>query len=1011
MNGGETQHARCPRCATPGVFAAGDGLCPGCLLEAALVTEVMDEPMEEPASGGSCGGYQLERVLGRGGNGVVYLARKPGAEGGFALKMLASARLAGPDELRRFRLEAEASMSLDHPNIVTVLEVGEEDGIPYFVMEQAPGGSLADRLFREQDADTIRTTIRERVILLLTVARAVQFAHEHGVLHRDLKPANILIDARGNPLVSDFGLARMIHAPSGVTMTGAALGTPSYMSPEQAAGVTVTTASDVFSLGSVLFHLLTGVPPFQGGTALETLRLVSGTDAPDPRGKAPWVDRDLAMICLKALRREVNGRYPSAAALADDLERWSKGESVMARPRSLPERCMKWCGRHPILATLGVTGSIAASILAVVFITGSMILKEERNEAIYQKSVALRNAREATRARDESRLNSYAADVYLASKALEEGHLGLARRMLARHEPKAGLPDLRGFEWRAFSNRCRGDEARAWTDHTGAVMAVAFSPDGTLLASAGRDGRVFIRSVESGETVLALPKPDAPKDAAEIPLMTAITSRSAEMKQVLLGGGLNPDELRMRGRPSKLGEISTLAWSPDGKWIATGGLGGYVRMWSVPDGRLTGLIPVYSADALSFASSGGHLIVHAMVTEDPSRLEIRIYQTDELSLVRVIPDVQAAHAVSPDGRTLAFIGSGRTSVTLHDIAGGQVIRSIETSVNLSRIVFSPDGGLLWGVERSGVMAGCWNVSDGKRVGSMFPISGRLDLIAPMPDGKHMASTAGAQAVMLQHVSGASPALLMNGHEDVVRSLAVSPDGRFLASGGNDHSCRMWSTEGGTKSVRGDPRFPQLQFEPNPAGVYQRTEAGSWTGEGNPVSTLRLVSASGKELRRIKAPQGLISRMVTSDDGTLAGAYYWPRDLRVYDFSKGKWSDRWRLSAGTVGPVVFSPDSKWIASGGDDNAVTVRDSGTGTVLATLRGHQGSILDLAFAPDGRTLVSSSEDRSLRLWHTATWRELGILHQGEKLGRIVFSRDGGVLRGYLDPGNHRDFSGAPR
>jgi len=134
-------------------------------------------------------------------------------------------------------------------------------------------------------------------------------------------------------------------------------------------------------------------------------------------------------------------------------------------------------------------------------------------------------------------------------------------------------------------------------------------------------------------------------------------------------------------------------------------------------------------------------------------------------------------------------------------------------------------------------------------------------------------------------------------------------------------------------------------------------------------------------------------------------------MRVYDFSRGKWSDRWRLSAGTVGPVVFSPDSKWIASGGDDNAVTVRDSGTGTVLATLRGHQGSILDLAFAPDGRTLVSSSEDRSLRLWHTATWRELGILHQGEKLGRIVFSRDGGVLRGYLDPGNHRDFSGAPQ
>ena len=1011
MNGGETQHARCPRCATPGVFAAGDGLCPGCLLEAALVSDLMEEPTEEPASGGSFGGYQLERVLGRGGNGVVYLARKPGTGGGYALKMLASARLAGPDELRRFRLEAEASMSLDHPNIVTVLDVGEEDGIPYFVMEHAPGGSLADRLFREQDADTIRSTLRERVLLLLTVARAVQFAHERGVLHRDLKPANILIDARGNPLVSDFGLARMIHAPSGVTMTGAALGTPSYMSPEQAAGVSVTTASDVFSLGSVLFHLLTGVPPFQGGTALETLRLVSGTDAPDPRGRAPWVDRDLAMICLKALRREVNGRYPSAAALADDLERWSKGESVMARPRSLPERCMKWCGRHPILATLGVTGSIGASILAVVFVTGSMLLKEERNEAVYQKSVAVRNAREATRVRDESRLNSYAADVYLASKALEEGHLGLARRMLARHEPKAGLPDLRGFEWHAFANRCRGDEARSWNDHTGAVMAVAFSPDGKLLASAGRDGRVFIRSVETGNTVLSLPKHDAPKDVAEIPLMTSITSRSAEMKQVLLGGGLNPDELRMRGRPSKLGEISTFAWSPDGKRIATAGLGSYVRVWSMPDGQLTGLVPVISAEDLAFASDGERLIVHVMNPEDASRFEIRIYQTSDLSLVRSLPDVQAAHAVSRDGRMLAFIGSGQTQVSIHDIARGERIRSIETSVNLSRILFSPDGGLIWGVERSGVIVGSWNVADGKRAGSMFPMDGRIDLIAPLPDGKHMASTGGAQTVMLQHVTGASPGMLLNGHEDVVRSLAVSPDGDWLATGGNDHGCRLWSTKTRVSGFRIDQVFPRIHFDVNPPGVFERTAAGSWMGEGNPVSALRLVSPSGEELRRIMAPQGVISRVVTSSDSSRVAIFYWPRDLKVYDSSSGTWSDRWRLSAGTVGPVVFSPDSKWIASGGDDNAVTVRDAATGNVLTVLRGHQGNILDLVFAPDGRTLASSSEDKTLRLWHTATWRELGTLHQGERLGKLAFSIDGSVLRGFLNPENHRDFSGVVR
>ena len=160
-----------------------------------------------------------------------------------------------------------------------------------------------------------------------------------------------------------------------------------------------------------------------------------------------------------------------------------------------------------------------------------------------------------------------------------------------------------------------------------------------------------------------------------------------------------------------------------------------------------------------------------------------------------------------------------------------------------------------------------------------------------------------------------------------------------------------------------------------------------------------------------APQGVISRVVSSSDASRVAIFYWPRDLKVYDSSSAAWSDRWRLSAGTVGPVVFSPDSRWIASGGDDNAVTVRDAVTGNVLAVLRGHQGNILDLAFAPDGRTLASSSEDKTLRLWHTSTWRELGTLHQGERLGKLAFSIDGSVLRGFLDPENHRDFSGAGR
>jgi eukaryotic-like serine/threonine-protein kinase len=1004
---------RCQRCGTSGAFAAGDGLCPGCLLAAALAPDTGGEPGTATFIGDTCGVYRIERVIGRGGNGIVFLARKPGAVRPVALKMLASAHLAGPAELRRFRLEAAAAMDLDHPHIIRAHDSGEEDGVPWLAMDHADGGSLADRITRSGGAT--RESLRHDVTLISKVAHAIHFAHQRGVLHRDLKPANILIGDNGEPWVADFGLARLIHDPAGVTMTGAALGTPAYMAPEQASGQPVTTAADVYSLGAVLFHLMTGRPPFDAPTPLETLRLVTAGDAPDPRSAAPWIDSDLATVCLKALRRERASRYQSAAALADDLDCWLRGDPVKARPLPFPEKIAKWCRRHPIAATLTAASAVATAVLGAILATSSMMLREERNHALKQEATARVNAAAATAARDESRLHSYAADVYLAFRAFDDGHLGLARRMLERQIPMEGLPDLRGFEWHALARRCRGDDLKSWHDHRGAVCALAFSPDGKLLASGSRDGLLVIRSIPDGRTVLTLPRPDVPRGAAEIPMMTAVTARSADAVKFLLATGANADDMRMRARPSNLGEITALAWSPDGKRLATAGLGSYVRIWSLPQGDLTGIIPIRTATTLAFTPDGRFLITHLHGEDDPNRHECRIHHTGDLSLHHLIRDLGAPHAMSPADGTLATIAANGTDVTLTNPATLRTAGTVKPAIYLKRLVFSRDGRALHGSDFHGGTVGSWSVARGERIGVTFPVAGAFDLLEPSPCGAFLASTGASQRIAWQHRSGAAPAILLGGHEDVIRALAVSPDGTFLASGGNDHSVRLWRTTPAAKRVPADP-FPALDppaailaMAPGPAQIA-RTENGHWIADGDGGGQFRLVSSEGETVRRINAPRQRHPRLLCSQDGSHLAVFSWPRGLRVLSDDGRAWSDEWKLSSGTVGPIVFSPDNSLVASGGDDNTVSIRSSHSGKLLAALKGHQGGIIDLAFTPDGRTLASIAGDKTLRLWHCATWRDLGTLHHGEPLERITFGRSGETLHaraadGVREFGAHAD------
>jgi serine/threonine-protein kinase len=304
-------------------------------------------------------GYEVEAVLGHGGMGVVYKARHLALNRTVALKMLLAGAYASPPELARFQREAKALAGLRHTNIVQVYVVADHQCRPYFTMEFVESGSLSQKL-----TGTPRPA-REAAALVATLAEAVEAAHKGGIVHRDLKPANVLLTAEGTPKISDFGLARRVEGEAALTQSGVALGTPSYMAPEQARGARVIgSAADVYALGAILYELLTGRPPFRGETSTETVLQVISQEPVPPARLNPKLPRDLETICLKCLRKEPQRRYASAAALAEDLQRFLRGEAISARPEGRLECFVRWVRRRPALAV----GLAAAMLLVIILV-------------------------------------------------------------------------------------------------------------------------------------------------------------------------------------------------------------------------------------------------------------------------------------------------------------------------------------------------------------------------------------------------------------------------------------------------------------------------------------------------------------------------------------------------------------------------------------------------------------------------------------------------------------------
>jgi eukaryotic-like serine/threonine-protein kinase len=533
-------------------------------------------------------GYEILRVLGAGGMGIVYEARHLRLDRLVALKMIRAGAGARPDDLARFEAEARAVAAIDHPNIIKIFEIGEREGRPYFSLEFLEGGSLAERIAGKPQP------IEDAARIVETLARAMNVAHRRGIVHRDIKPANVLLAGDGTPKIADFGLVKRLEAESAQTGAGSILGSPSYMAPEQTNGAEKAgPAADQYALGATLYEMLTGRPPFRGSSILETLDLIRTAEPVAPSQLLARMPRDLETICLKALQKDAARRYADVAAMADDLRRFRAGEPIVARPISGPERAWRWCRRNPAVASL--LGAVAASLL-----TGMAGTSYYAIQAGNREQDALTSARQAREEKKRSDRRWYAAEINLAHTDLEAGEIAsLERRLDVFESREPDAPDLRGFEWYHLRRLCRL-EMLTLPGHIVPIRSVAFSPDGRRLASAGgiygKTGEVKVWDVATGREILGL---RGHKDLASCVAFSPAGRRLASAN----GGVRAPGEIKLWDAadgselfclPAHATPVRGLAFSADGRQFASaaGGISpggtclpGEVKIWNAADGR------------------------------------------------------------------------------------------------------------------------------------------------------------------------------------------------------------------------------------------------------------------------------------------------------------------------------------------------------------------------------------------------------------------------------------------
>ena len=964
---------------------------------------------------GSFGDYELLSEIARGGMGVVYKARLTSLNRTVALKMIQAGRLASEDEVKRFHLEAEAVAQLDHPNIVPIYEVGEHEGRLYFTMRLVEGGSLA-----------AVAGLREAATVIAKVARALHYAHQHGILHRDLKPANILMDANGEPHITDFGLAKQIENASDLTLTGAVMGTPSYMSPEQAAGKSrqLSTAADVYSLGAILYELLAGQPPFQADTPLATMRAVVEQEPVPPsriahhgsRRPPHAVDRDLETICVKCLQKSPAQRYASAEALAEDLERWLRREPIRARPSSVWEQGVKWAKRHPAPAGMILLALVAPAIVMAVLIVSSGKVRHQRNVATAAQTRAETGELAA-------RERAYAADIYAAFQALAVDDLALARRLLNEHQPrKLSLSqpstldsqpstDLRGFEWRVLWEHARGQEAYAFTDLARPADCLLFAPDGRTLIAGGDDG-IHLWDIVERRPLGQFPGPDPgepPDRAPTVEELRPLLDASPAVVEHLKAQPGILSYLDADGHTHRTRGVTSLAFTPDGKHLLVGSRD-FVRSWNFATRAFDFAVPELR-NTVATPAAGDLFVVGndqrvAPGDDGPSAhpQSALVYSFTQRRLVAELPGYGWRVAISPDGQSIAA-ASRTDGAVLWRPATGESVTISKGPWYDGVLAFSPDGRTLFtGWNREGPILQLWDVPSQRIRAYLRSERLRIETAAWSPDSRYLAGGARNQTIHLWPMWSADPnqapsddppfipsKIVLHGHEAAVTALAFSPDGRWLTSAADDHSIRLWAVDDSIATAReeapkSDGSIHEYALDSVTGCIIGR--AGRALALWNPQASPSPHPLPGTENQFAAGFLAQGAGLVTVE----AAANGVPSAFEIRRLPDGAVQTRREiLPASAEGMrdgfplgVAVSPNGQWLAVRQSANrrwAIHVYSVATGGFITRLQTpHQRAFDALRVSPDSRWLAVTehgSGQNSIVIFDTSTWQLSRAIH----------------------------------